>query len=270
MGIDSKDMTIQILTPERFEEAHSLIPQDRQQCLDEEGILAAACIGSRIVAVLGMLPQDEYLFILSLTVEEEYRRMGIASELLKEAARVAQAMDAVHLTAVYTCRQEDEDWLRELFLIRGYAQYARLEEDPFQGGRTADHDIICMADKQLVPVQTPFPEGYGGCLVRCNTLTGELGKREIGFRYIMEEGSMPVIRIPTEQDSELELRYTAQGAEDYTGFLLEVFLVQDGDSRLIGSMEEPPEFVSQDVLEDFLLPILKENCVNGHYDYRQE
>lgn len=87
-------------------------------------------------------------------------------------------------------------------------------------GAAVTRRTACMAARPVRRERLPMPAGFGGVMVRLNTVSAALTARGVPFRLVMGDGAMPYLELEAGNGLLAELHYHAHGGEAYTGFRL--------------------------------------------------
>ena len=114
------EILIRPLRREERGQAAPLLFRSQQAALRQDGLVLAAFCGDKVCGAAGALPADGALRLVSLFVDEPYRRQGVAAALLREVEAQARAMGLPQVTAAYSCAPDQATGLHRLFLRQGY------------------------------------------------------------------------------------------------------------------------------------------------------
>lgn len=114
------EILIHPLRGEERGQAAPLLFRSQQTALRQNGLVLAAFCGDVICGAAGALPADGALRLVSLFVDEPYRRRGVASALLRGVEAQARAMGLPQVSAAYACAPDQAAGLHRLFLRQGY------------------------------------------------------------------------------------------------------------------------------------------------------
>lgn len=110
-----------ILPDPDFEAARPFLFASQQDILRRDGLVWLVSGDGAPCGALGAAPQGEALSVLSLFVDEPFRRRGAAAALLDAAEAAARSRGLPVLTAQFACAAEEAEPLHRFFVRRGFS-----------------------------------------------------------------------------------------------------------------------------------------------------
>lgn len=115
-----EQMTIRLAEERDLRPAAALLFPSAATTLMKEGRIWLAYLGTSLCGALGALEKEDTLYVSSLFVAQEARRMGVGSALVREAEDWAKSQDFFAIEFAYHCTSEDVLQMDAFFEKNGY------------------------------------------------------------------------------------------------------------------------------------------------------